>query len=160
MASPDDSIDPVQFGEAYDKATYHTFAKPDGFEWPTVPKHWNRTPEVGEWVTIVERHLTTDGKNLRGAEGKLQSIQGDTATVRLGGFMAMLNTEDIPLNLIRPVVFDAYHTGVPVRVTRGPKSGTVGVVTDILLGGVVEVSQPDGTLIGKFNSDQISPNQD
>lgn len=138
LASPDDEIDPVEEGKTYDESIYHRFARPEGWK-PVAQRVFDRKPTVGEWVAVrpgIEMEIDGAMTSMDKAEGRVRSVDGNTAKVELAGFSGMNRTEvvDMQIQSIRPMVFESYVPGCRVRIISGKYEGKEGTLKSFNLG--------------------------
>lgn len=128
LASPDDDIDPIKQGDAYDRSIYHKFARPPGWE-PPRQQIIERPIRAQDWVVVWSDYVDERGHNLYNAEGMVTSVRSRTeeAVVVLAGFAGINGDAShvIPLHVLRPMAFERYLVGNRVRITRGERYGRV-----------------------------------
>lgn len=135
LASPDDDIDPVMPSKQYDADIYHRFARPASWS-PTRQRQrtLKRAPVANEWAVVFDYKRMVDGveHDLDGGEGRVVSVDPTTVTIALSDGIAGSSQGErhitIPIEHVRPMIFDTLRKEDQVTILRGPGAGSTGVV--------------------------------
>jgi len=154
LASPDDDVDPVKPGTAYDPTIYHVFAKPAQRR-RIGQRITGAVPQIGDWIVIrTERlveltfqptnALALPPVNYFGVEGRVDRISPDgTYLIALSGNHGIGGAGSAPgsgiggawaefsKDEIAVMVMPTFKAGDKVRIIQGDMTGQTGVLDRI-----------------------------